>query len=214
MNKYKFKIEDKFYPCAKHSYWEINPITGEVRDTKTGEIIEMTYAENDYVRIRHRFTQHRLLAETFIEHNYPQGTKLHVHHIDGNKQNNNLDNLMWLSVKEHMNLPEWRELQHKVQKGLQAGKKNPMYGYQWSDEQNAKRSITMYKVYKDPVHKQNLMNGLAKRGEEWKRNISLSRANKVLVNNGIKCKYIDMQELNKYIDNGWKRGRIKKMICY
>ena len=58
------------------------------------------------------------------------------------------------------------------------------------------------------------MNGLAKRGEEWKRNISLSRANKVLVNNGIKCKYIDMQELNKYIDNGWKRGRIKKMICY
>lgn len=210
MNKYKFKIEDKFYPCANHKYWEINPITGDVRDVRTGEIIKITKNENDYVRICHKFTQHRLLAETFIEHNYPEGTKLHVHHIDGNKQNNNLDNLMWLTIKEHFNLPEWKELQSRVQTGLHEGENNPMYGYKWSEEQNEKRSKTMINVWKDNTHKQNLIKALSKRGDEWRKKIALSRVNKILVNNGTKCKFIEKEELKKYIDNGWKRGRLKK----
>ena len=210
MNRYKYKIENKFYPCAKHDDWEINPVTGEVRIKTTKQIIEPTRKENDYVRICHRFTQHRLLAETFLVSNYPEGTKLQVHHIDGNKQNNNLENLMWLTPKEHCNLQEWREVQRKVQTGLQTGENNPMYGYDWSDKQREHMSKTIIETWKDPKHKQNYLDGLAKRGDTWRQNIALSRKGKYVVNNGIKCKFIDPNDLQKYIDLGWSRGRIKK----
>lgn len=42
---------------------------------------------------------HRLVAEAFIPN--PQG-KPYVHHIDGNSFNNNADNLMWVTLKEHL----------------------------------------------------------------------------------------------------------------
>ena len=210
MNRYKFEIEDKFYQCATNDKWEINPITGVVRDIKTHRIIEPTIKENDYVRIGQRNTLHRLLAETFLVKNYPEGTKLHVHHIDENKQNNNLDNLMWLTPKEHMNLPEWKALQSKVQKGLQAGEKNPMYRYKWSDEQKRNKSEKMYKVYQDPDHKKRLMDGISKRGETWKNNISLSKKGKVLVYNDNESKFINKDELESYIAKGYKRGRRNK----
>ena len=209
MNRYKHKIENKFYQCATQKKWEINPVTCEVRNIRTKRIIEPTINENDYARFGTRYTLHRLLAETFIVKNYPDGTTLHVHHIDGNKQNNDLENLMWLTPKEHFNLSEWRQYQRELQNGKHAGKNNPMYGYKWSDEQNRRRSETMSEVYKNPVHKQNLLNGLSKRGDTWRNNIAKSRANKILVNDGTKGKYIDKDELQKYIDNGWKRGRIK-----
>lgn len=41
---------------------------------------------------------HRLVAKAFIDN--PQG-KREVHHIDGNKQNNTPDNLMWVTRQEH-----------------------------------------------------------------------------------------------------------------
>lgn len=50
-----------------------------------------------------------------------------------------------------------------------------MFGYKWSEEQNRKRSETMKEVYKDQIHKQNLMNALYKRGDEWRKHISESR---------------------------------------
>ena len=180
MNTYKYEIEDKFYPCATQDKWEINPISGIVRNKKSGKIIKSAMGEDGYIRLSFRCTLHRLLAETFIEKPYPEGVILHVHHIDGNKQNNNLDNLMWLTPKEHFNLPEWKELQSKVQTGLQAGEKNPMYGYQWSEEQNRKRSELMKEVYEDPVHKQNLLDGLSKRGQSWRDNISKAHKGKTL----------------------------------
>lgn len=180
MNLYKYEIEDKFYPCSTQSKWEINPISGVVRHKKSNKIIKPFIGEDGYVRFGIKYTLHRLLAETFIKKPYPEGTILHVHHIDGNKQNNHLDNLMWLTPKEHFNLPEWKDLQSRTQTGLHAGKNNPMYGYKWSDEQNEARSKTMIEVYKDPTHKQNLINGLAKRGQEWKDNISKAHKGKKL----------------------------------
>ena len=50
-----------------------------------------------------------------------------------------------------------------------------MFGYKWSEEQNRIRSETMKEVYKDQIHKQNLMNALYKRGDEWRKHISESR---------------------------------------
>lgn len=46
--------------------------------------------------------KHRLLAELFIENDNPQINTI-VHHKDGCPQNNNLDNLEWVSQKENCN---------------------------------------------------------------------------------------------------------------
>lgn len=49
---------------------------------------------------------HRLVAETFI----PNPNNLSdVHHIDENKLNNNVSNLMWVSHKENCNLGTRKE---------------------------------------------------------------------------------------------------------
>lgn len=46
---------------------------------------------------------HRLVYETFVEP-IPKGKRYHVHHKDGNKQNNNLENLEFVDATMHYEL--------------------------------------------------------------------------------------------------------------
>lgn len=45
------------------------------------------------------FSYHRLIASAFIEKPF---SKPIVHHIDGNKLNNKINNLKWVDTREHM----------------------------------------------------------------------------------------------------------------
>lgn len=47
------------------------------------------------------FSVHRLILETFCPH--PDSSELQVNHIDGDKTNNKLSNLQWVTCKENIN---------------------------------------------------------------------------------------------------------------
>ena len=75
-----------------------------------GKILEVSINSNGY----YNRSPHRLVAEAFIPNplNLPE-----VHHIDGNKLNNHISNLMWVTHQENMVDPIRRERLRKAMRG-------------------------------------------------------------------------------------------------
>ena len=80
--------------------------TGLVKTTKTGRILRPNVSIHGYERVclfkmdrERRYRVHRLVAMAFIPNpdNLPQ-----VNHIDGNKRNNNVSNLEWVTNHENV----------------------------------------------------------------------------------------------------------------
>lgn len=89
---------------------------------------------------------HRLIAEAFIPN--PQ-KKPQINHKDGNKLNNKLENLEWVTCKENIN--------HAISTGLTIAK--PRYG-----EKNPAHKVTLYQVKKIRKEKGMLKNIAPKYG--------------------------------------------------
>ena len=80
-------------------------INGLVRNDKTNKTLKPMISTSGYVffhlvknKKKHTKYLHRLIGETFIPNpdNLPQ-----IDHIDGNKQNNDISNLHWVSISEN-----------------------------------------------------------------------------------------------------------------
>ena len=76
---------------------------GRIFSKRTNKILKGELTEKGYIRValteHKRYLVHCIVAKTFIPNpeNKPQ-----VNHIDGNKQNNYVDNLEWCTQSENM----------------------------------------------------------------------------------------------------------------
>ena len=71
---------------------------GRVRKDSTGQIMVLS-KNSGYCRIAISKHVHRLVAEAFIEK--PSEEKCWVDHIDGDRSNNNVSNLRWVTPSEN-----------------------------------------------------------------------------------------------------------------
>ena len=80
---------------------------GKIFSERTNKILSIYLDKDGYEKVqmmstdgkRHRYSVHRLVLENF---NPTDGMdKLQVNHIDGNKRNNNLSNLEWVTCSEN-----------------------------------------------------------------------------------------------------------------
>ena len=144
MNWVKIKGYEEFYEISPSG--EIRSkdrtVTDKIGRTRSwkGKVLNPDVAPNGYYRVsfsinrkRKQFYVHRLIAEYFIPNpdNLPQ-----VNHIDGNKLNNSLDNLEWVTVQDNVI--------HAYKNGLInhiSGKEHFNYGKFGSESKKAKPVI-------------------------------------------------------------------------
>ena len=114
----KKKIEYCKYPLMYDYYVTID---GHVWSEKSHKYMAESLDKDGYVKVSlrssdlppkkcHRYSVHRLMMENFFP--FEGMENYQVNHIDGNKLNNSLDNLEWVTCKENIN--------HAIITGLRA----------------------------------------------------------------------------------------------
>lgn len=94
------------YPNIKDCYWITDQ--GEIYNKNTGNFLKKKVERDGYVRVSlmkkdggTTYIQlHRVLMQAFRPTKNME--KLQVNHIDGNKQNNDFNNLEWVTPKENI----------------------------------------------------------------------------------------------------------------
>lgn len=156
--------------------------------------------------IKKTYTVHRLVAIAFLPNpqNLPQ-----INHIDGDKNNNSVNNLEWCSSQKNM--------RHAFDSGL-ISVQNMSEGQKrrYSNDSEVEKSrIRMVEMWQNPEYKNKVIQ--AHRTDEYRKAQSERQKNKIsplrgrrCVNNGEIEKRIPSNVLTEYLSNGWKTGRLPK----
>lgn len=108
---------------------------------RIGQLIKPVLKYNGYLQVgltkhskRKHISIHRLVAINFIDNpeNKPQ-----VNHIDCNKQNNNINNLEWVTSKENLYHAKINGLRNNIPKG----EKHPNFGKYGEHSKSAKKVV-------------------------------------------------------------------------
>ena len=208
------KFRNKIFP----EYF-IDPETAIITNSK-GEI--QTTKIRDLRPYFKGMAIHEIQAHT--KYGYKKG--LVVHHLDHNKINNSLSNLVYITQSEHTSIHN-KVMSEATKRKISAankGENHPMYGKHLSEETKQKQSDSLkgHKVSEETKKKI----GDAKKGntymlgkkltEDAKRKISESHIGEKnpmygkkykWINNGVEEKFI---QLDEDIPSGFHRGRLKK----
>lgn len=174
--------------------WEISNY-GRLK--KNGELVELKNFINTgyyYDASRSEVLIHRLIAKTFIPN---PDNKPCIDHIDGNKHNNRVDNLRWVTYSENMKNPVTNKvLRNSIKKWLSDKTHHPMYGKHHTPEHTKHQS----EAQKGRIAWNKGMHGVQ----------TSCNKNRKYMNNGVIGIWVLHDEINKYLSNGWQLGRIKK----
>lgn len=111
-------MEEIFKTCRDDERYEVGSC-GTIRNKKTLKIVKSFDNGHGYFAVafwinnntlRKKFYVHRLVANTFLPNPL---NKEQVNHKDGNKSNNNVDNLEWVTERENK-LYNYRKLGYSI----------------------------------------------------------------------------------------------------
>ena len=128
------------YKDKEFVQYSICPATGDIFDAKTGKVQE-TYLDRGRLIFK-RMSIHQIMVHTF--YGYKPGYD--VHHLDENKLNNTLSNLVYLIHAEHTSLHKTELLHDETRVKMSAsrkGKPHPHKGKPCSEETKANISSSL-----------------------------------------------------------------------
>lgn len=85
----------------EHPNYQIST-KGDVKNIRTGKILKPISTKNGYLRVSldgKLCRVHRLVADAFL---IKKDSDTQINHIDGNKKNNNVDNLEWCTPSQNI----------------------------------------------------------------------------------------------------------------
>lgn len=145
--------------------------TGLVRTTKTNRILRPAVSRHGYERVclfkkdrERRYRVHRLVAIAFIPNpdNLPQ-----VNHIDGNKRNNHVSNLEWVTSEQNMHHAKEHGLRIGHEKFCDSKKKRVIATNIDSGEQFVFESILAARKAIGTCHVQEVLKGLRQQAKGY-----------------------------------------------
>lgn len=168
------------------SLGRVRTVEGEILNIDENRLYQRVYLRRPYSR---SIEIHRLVAETFIPNpeNKPQ-----VNHIDGNKHNNRVENLEFVTAAENS--------QHAFRIGLRKGLKGR------TRSEASRKRISEAHLGQIPWNK-GLKLPEGYRTPESLKKVSEAMSGRLWVTNGVDCKFINPNELQSYLTSGYIRGR-------
>lgn len=145
---------------------------GRVWSERTHKFLSPQYDKNGYIKVQmrstdncsHRYSVHRLVMENFKP---VDGMEyLQVNHIDGNKQNNNLSNLEWVTCNENIRHAIDNNLRAKINGSAKLTEAQVIEIYRRAN--NGERNIDLGKEFN--IHPDQV--GRIKNKKSWKKLLS------------------------------------------